>query len=282
LSHKSPKTPDSLEGASIRSYFAKLGLLPEIADIYIALHKYGPQNISELSRRSGIERTRIYRLIERLRSNPLIEIETHYKRNILRAAPIENLHILVSKQEQELEELQEELAGLDRFAWSNGAHSKTTRVQFYQGTEGLKQMMWNQTRAKPGSKHFSILYENMQGRTGVKFFERWARKCNESNFVFRGIICDNFIKTQQQWYSEHSNERLRDWESRYISDSIFTISTSMIVYDDVLSYFNWKDGEVFGVEIYNQQIADSQRQFFGLLWDKATPVNDLVGLKKNT
>ena len=48
----------------IRNYFAKLKLDPEIADIYLALHAYGAQTVSELSRNARVERTRLYRLLE--------------------------------------------------------------------------------------------------------------------------------------------------------------------------------------------------------------------------
>jgi len=50
---------------------------------------------------------------------------------------------------------------------------------------------------------------------------------------------------------------------------VFAITHGMVVYDNVTAYFNWKDSEIFGVEIYNQEIADTQRQLFNLLWDKA-------------
>jgi sugar-specific transcriptional regulator TrmB len=70
--------------AVLRTYFRKLGLEPEVADLYLALHAYGPQTISELSRHSKVERTRIYRLIDVLLEANLIEVETHYKRSILR------------------------------------------------------------------------------------------------------------------------------------------------------------------------------------------------------
>jgi sugar-specific transcriptional regulator TrmB len=82
-----------LDTIAVRTYFAKLGLDAEIADMYLALHTHGPQTISELSRTSRVERTRIYRLIDRLLTSNLIEVETHYKRGIIKAAPIANLHI---------------------------------------------------------------------------------------------------------------------------------------------------------------------------------------------
>jgi len=265
---------------AIRTYFSKLGLLPEIADIYLALHAYGPQNISELARHSGIERTRIYRIIEQIKSTHLVEVETHYKRSVFKAAPIMNLQILLSKKEQQVNELQQELKKIHEVMNPLAERSATTKVQFYKGIDGVKQMFWNQTRAKDGSANYSILYENMQGRTQSAFFNRWVERCNDKKLVFRGLICDNFVKTQQQWYKKKRNERLADWESRYVPESLFSIKHSTVVYEDVVSYFNWKDGEVFGVEMYNQQMADSQRQFFKMLWDQASPVNDLIGPPK--
>jgi predicted transcriptional regulator len=260
---------------AIRSYFFKLGLSSEIADVYLALYVYGAMTISELSRRSGLERTHIYRLMEKLQQSHLIEIEERYKRKIIRAAPIANLQIVLSKKEQELRDLYAEYEALhEKFAHS-ALHTETTKVQAYRGPEGLKQMLWNQTRSKTES--LSILYENMQGRSKLAFFERWVRMCNDQDMKFRSIISDHFIQTQQQWYSEHSNERLKDWEPRYVPDGVFAITHSTVIYNDITAYYNWKDGEVFGIEIHNSQIAQAQRQSFEMLWGQGIFVDDLKG-----
>jgi DNA-binding transcriptional ArsR family regulator len=260
----------------IRAYFFKLGLSSEIADIYLALHAHGSQTISELARNSGVERTRIYRLLEELQDNNLVEVETQYKKSIISAAPADNLQILIAKKEQELQDLRHELPKMRSLLGSVYAQSSTTKIQMYRGVEGLKQMYWNQTRSK--TENLSILYENMQGRTKMRFFERWANTCNAKDLTFRGIICDHFIQTQQAWYENNDNERLKNWNARYIPDGVFPITHSTIIYDDVTAYYNWKDGEVFGIEIRNSQIAQAQRQFFEMLWDQGVPVDDLEGI----
>jgi len=267
----------SIDITSVREYFAKLDLEPEIADIYVALHRYGPQTISELARNANVERTRLYRLMDTLTASGLIEVETQYKRSIIHPAPVSNLAIRLSQKEQQLRDLHTDLKELEHMLTIQQMHSAVSRVQFYQGAEGIKQMMWNQTKAT--SEVACMLYENMQTRTKLSFFERWVRKCNERDMRFRGIIGDNFIKTQQEWYGEHSNERLANWESRLVDDAVFPIAHSMIVYDNVTAYYNWKDGEVFGIEITNEEIAHSQRAFFNLLWDTARPVDDIKGVE---
>ena len=265
---------------AIRAYFFKLGLASEIADIYLALHVHGRQTLSELARSSGVERTRLYRLLDELQASNLIEIETQYKKRIVAAAPITNLQILISKKEQELQELRFGLHELQEELSRRSLHSAATKIQAYRGPEGLKQMYWNQTRGK--SENLSILYENMQIRTNLAFFERWAQACNDRGLKFRGIVSDNFIKTQQSWYQKHTNERLKEWQSRYIPEGLFPITHSTVIYDDVTSYYNWKNGEVFGIEIHNQEIADAQRQFFEMLWTQGLSVDDLKGPEKTS
>ncbi|HSX42552.1 MAG TPA: helix-turn-helix domain-containing protein [Candidatus Saccharimonadales bacterium] len=253
--------------AAVRSYFAKLGFEPEIADIYLALYSGGPQTISEVSRSSGVERTRIYRLIDTLLASNLIEMESHYKRGVMKAAPIANLTILISQREQELKSLQDELGLIEQVLNRNSLSSPATKVQFYHGAEGVKQMYWNETKA--AGEILSLLHENMQIKTNSRFFERWVRACNQHDLRFRGIVSDTFLDSQKQWYTSHDNERLQNWEQRYIAPSSFAITHGMVIYDSVVAYFNWKDNEIFGIEIHNKEIADMQRQLFELLWATA-------------
>lgn len=261
-----------IDTAPMHEYFAKLGLDPEIATVYITLHAYGPQNVLQLSRNSGVERTRLYRLIEKLKECNLVDIETHYKRKLYKPAPFTNLQILLSSRRQAINDLEAEMNQLHGKLEQTSLQSPLTHVQFYHGPEGLKQMLWNETRAT--TENLAILYENMQNKTNLAFFERWVERCNGRDLKFRGIIGDHFRATQQEWYAKHSNERLKNWSARQISPEVFSIRQSTVTYDDVVAHYNWKNGEIFGVEIHNKETAHAQRQIFEMLWSQAKPVDD--------
>jgi sugar-specific transcriptional regulator TrmB len=253
----------------VRTYFAKLELSPEIADLYMALHAHGSQTISELARNSGVERTRIYRLLDVMAKLQLCETEIRYKRSIIRPAPVDNLRILLTKREQELRDLQEEFETIEQTLKNKHiTASSTTRAQFYQGDAGLRQMFWNQSRSN--TENIAILYESMQMHTRSAFFERWVRRCNERGIAFRSIVSDHFLESLRNWYSTHENERLGQWQGRYVPASVFNVTHSMVVYDDIVSYYMWTGSEVSGIEIYNQLLADAQRQFFEMLWKQGT------------
>ncbi len=257
----------------IRKYFAELKLEPEIADLYLTLHAYGAQTISELARNSGVERTRIYRLLDIMADLHLCETEVRYKRSVIKPAPADNLQLLIARREQELHDLRAEFGAVEKIINSKKAiPSPSTRVQFYKGDAGLKQMFWNETRSQ--TENIGILYESMQMHTRAAFFERWVRKCNERHIKSRSIVSDHFLESLKTWYSTHQNERLERWNGRYVSPKIFNITHSMVVYNDVVSYYNWEAGEIFGIEIYNQNMADAQRQFFEMLWRQGTELSE--------
>lgn len=256
----------------IRDYFAKLKLEPEIADLYVALNAYGPQTISELARNSRVDRTRIYRLLDTMGDLNLCETEVHYKRSVVKPAPVDNLQILIARREQELRDLREEFGSVEKIIKDRKAvSSPATRAQFYKGDAGLKQMFWNEAQAQ--TETVAILFDNIQMHTRGVFFERWVRRCNERNMAFRSIVGDHFLDSLKSWYAIHQNERLNHWEGRYVPPNVFTITQSMAIYDDVVSYHNWNAGEIFGIEIFNQELADAQRQFFEMLWAQSTPLS---------
>ncbi|HKU18143.1 MAG TPA: helix-turn-helix domain-containing protein [Candidatus Saccharimonadales bacterium] len=256
----------------MHEYFRKLGFSSELADIYLTLQAYGPQNLLQLSRNAGVERIRLYRLIDELKACNLVEIETHYKRHLYKPAPFTNLQIVISKREQENRDLEAEMNQLYGQLEQTSLRSPLTHVQFYHGADGVKQMLWNETKAT--TENLVILYENMQNKTNLVFFERWAARCNERDLKFRGVVCDHYLNTQAAWYAEHNNGRLQNWAARRIAPELLTIRHSTITYDDVVAYYNWKDDDVFGVELHNKEIAGAQRQMFEILWGLATPAVD--------
>ena len=256
---------------AIRTYFTKLGLEPEIADLYLALHSHGPQTISELSRNARVERTRIYRLIDKLLASNLIEVETHYKRGIIKAAPIANLHILINEKEQELKSLQDELGLIEQVLARNSLSSPTTRVQFYHGPEGIRQMQWNIFRAK--DEILTIMHRPMQTITGSTFFERWAEKWNTGGYADR-LICDTtFLKESNAWHDEHPGSGVKAHDMRLLPASVMELTFGQDIYNDVVAFYNWHDNEIFGVELYNSEIANAQKVFFEMLWAKTAPTS---------
>jgi sugar-specific transcriptional regulator TrmB len=256
--------------SAIRTYFGKLGLEREIADLYLALHAHGPQTISELARTSKVERTRIYRLIDTLLASNLIEVEAHHKRGIIKAAPIANLRILIHEREQELKNLQDELELVEQVLARNSLSSPASRVQFYRGPEGIRQMLWNELNAQ--SDILACGFRILDEVTGKKFMERWAEEFERRKLHERLMVNDEFFQSwQENKPSVTDQRRIAGIQYHLLPTSVLKITHTSGVYDDVVRYINWKDNEVFGIEIYNKDLAQTQRQLLEMLWPQSTP-----------
>lgn len=251
---------------AIRTYFGKLGLEAELADIYLSLHSHGPQTISALARSSKVERTRIYRLIDRLMDSNLIEVETHHKRGIIKAAPITNLRILINQREAELKNLQDELSLIEQTLARNTLSNPDSRIQFYRGPEGVRQMLWNELNA--ASEILAYSNRILEEATGKTFMDRWTDQFKARELRCRLLVNDEFVKS---WHSGKKSgiatgRKVAGTDYAVTPDSIFRLHHVCHMYDNVVAYYHWKDNETYGIEMYNDEIAGSQRQFFELIW----------------
>ncbi len=260
--YNSRMTPDI---SALRTYFAKLGLTDEIADIYFALHQHGPQTMSALTRTSGVERTRIYRLIDQLMESGLVDVDTRSKRGMLKAAPIANLRILISKREQELQSLHDELGLIEQVLGRNQLTSPVMRVQMYEGFDGVSQMIWNETSAK--TEVLSITYQDIRPVL-TKEYSQWVQECNQRGVTFKELTTDAGAKNDKLSHLTAGTKILSQWESKIMPAHASSINHNVVTYNDVTAHYVWKDGEVFGTEIYNKSVADSCRHYFEHIWSE--------------
>lgn len=258
----------------IRNYFAKLGLEPELADIYSALHSHGPQTISELSRNSQVERTRIYRLIDRLMETSLIELEATSKRGVIKAAPIANVRILIKRREEELQSLHDELELIEKTLARNSLSNSDSRVQLYHGPEGLRRMFGNELRASGEILSFADrISEEAVGKTYAK---KWTEQFESQALQRRLITGHNYPASLRA--GKRANLALgyvaRGTTLAALQQNSFAADTIFSIYDDTVGYCTWRNGEVYGTEIHNATVATCQRQLFELLWQQAQPATN--------
>ena len=212
---------------AFRNYFAKLGLEQEIADIYLSLYSNGPQNISALSRSSGIERTRIYRLIDKLLDSNLVELEMQNKRGLIKAAPISNLRLLINQRQEKLKNLTDELELLEQTMSRSSLSHANTRVQFFFGAAGIRQMLELEHATK--TDVIGYLPFELEALVGKKFWGNYQTA-------------------------------LKKRETKQIIVTAPAGAThACLVYDDVIAYI-FAEGELYGLQIHDAGLATAQRQ----------------------
>jgi len=251
-----------------QTLISQLGLfgLDEIeVQIYLNLLAGGAKTPLDLSRETSINRSKIYRYLDRLKTKKLIE-ESNVGRGLkLKAASPDSLELLVYEKEQELKlqkeslpVLMKELAGLPQDL------QKSIEIKHYHGTDGLKQMLWNHLSAKKEILVFG--YENRNNIAGKNFaetirYEQVKRKITK-------IEVENATDQGDYWYTSVPNWG-KYYRSRYIPPKVLEIKQYQVIFNNTISILSWADGNKVGVEIANSSFVDMYRQIFWKFWEIA-------------
>lgn len=244
----------------------QFGLDEVEANIYLHLLENGPRTPLELSRQVNINRSRIYRYLDKLISKKLIEILTDGRGKKLKASNPQNLQLLVEEIEENLKSQKEALPDLISGLIDIPAVShREFEVKYYYGKEGLKQMLWNHLSAS-NKEILAFSFRNKNDMVGKTF----AEKIREEQVRRKITLYELENETDQGnfWYTDVSNWS-KFYKSRHISPKILEIKQYIAVFDKTVSIINWFDGQDVGVEIVNSIYAKTHKQIFWKFWDIA-------------
>lgn len=247
----------------LKGYLVKLGLTPPQAAIYINLIQNGDGTPLSISRDTGINRTTVYRVIEEMNKEKLLTQEIEEHTNKVSSVPIDQLRRILSEKQERLEELKQDWSNAEKLMEQIKHEKKSeTRVKFYHGKTGIEQMVWNVL--KTSSEIVGYTFRDLSHFVGEKFMKEFASEFRRRNLKMRDIHGDEYLASlpiDNAWGS--------NMNSRYLPNTILAIPHQTDIYDDVVSFYSWNEGEVWGSEIYNPKVAQMQKQLFELAWEKA-------------
>jgi len=249
----------------LEQHLALLGLDETEIKIYLNLLASGPQTPLELSRKSGVNRSKIYRYLERLKNKKLVEdVDSGWGLKI-QAAGSKNLELMVLERESELDEQKKILpAVLTELKAFGPKISEQFQIKSYHGLEGLKQMMWNQLSGKGEILQFA--FETRNEVVGRSFAEKVRQEQ-----VLRGIRLYEIENASDQgsfWYTK-VREFPEFYESRHISPKVLFIQQNLAIFNNTVSITNWAGENKAGLEIVNLAFAKMQREIFWQFWELA-------------
>ncbi len=245
----------------------KLGLEQEEADLYLFLLANGEKTPLEVSRETELNRSKVYRLTEVLSLKQLVEeTETAWGRK-LRAAPPENLELLIRQQEEELntkrDGLEEVINDLKNLNLGSGSGFE---VKHYRGIEGVRQMIWNELKSP---EVLVFAYQKFSELLGAKFADTVREEIvlrKQKIFAIQNEDLPNSKVTNIEYLTKH-------YELREIPQSVVKIRHYIDIYRDVIAIYNM-DGEIrSGIEIHNQALAEMFKQIFWGYWNQAKPIS---------
>lgn len=245
-------------------YLKALNLTTDEAMLYLELLKE-PQTYLKLSRTTGINRSKVYRLIDDMEKRSLVSRRTDDKGVLLTASDPRTLEVQIVTEEQEVLEkraifnrLIPELQYLKDF----GAHNTNSFiVETYGGVDGFKQMLWHELKADKevlvlGSGSIESLVESK------RWSERHRANSVEANYKIREII--NPGKKEADFTK--NDDFIKQYTKKLISPDVLLLNHQIVIYNDTVATYCWQNNKKIGVEIINKANANMMRQMFETYW----------------
>jgi len=251
--------------ADIHTHLTTLGLGTDEATIYLKLLEK-PSTHLRLSRETGINRTKVYRIIEQLEARSLVTRRSDDRGVFLAASDPATLEVALVSQE---EKLQRKRASLNRVLpvlhQLQGHDSKDFIVRTYEGQAGLKQMCWHELKAKG-----ELLGLGNGAVEQIVNDERWAEKHRERQIAGGYTVRELINVAYGEELPDLAAERLLTsglYVYRILSPEILQLGDNQtIIYNNTVSIYHWRDEQQIGVEVTNAAYARMMRQIFNHYW----------------
>lgn len=243
------------------------GLAEEETRIYLHLLAKGVKSAVELSRELKMARTNVYRYLEKLIDKSLVQQKLTKQGRTFRASPYRQLELLVLEKKQEVDFLKkvspivfQELASLQRI------RQEKTKILYYEGLDGLKQITWNTTEAKGELFIFEIA--DMSAFLDYGISEEVRREFVRNQVAIKELTN---LRRVPAWTKVEELVK-KYWQIRYLDPKELKMESELVIYNDVYAVYGFQGEEIWGIEIYNERLARMQKQLFQFMWEKAKPM----------
>jgi sugar-specific transcriptional regulator TrmB len=243
------------------------GLTDDEALVYLYLIKNSATTALLLSRSLRIARTRVYRILDKLLKKQLVVEKLGDRGLFFEACPPSRLEQLAKEKELEAKTMRDTLPTLvSQLEQLLPQKTPSSKVLYYEGIEGLKQVSYNILNTKDTLRVFEM--EHLSDFLPYDFSETVRKKLVEQKIT----TLDLTNKSSFPGFTDVTTLIEVYNKFRYIDSEKLKIQFEVLIYNNVYATYTYTQDTIFCVEIYNEQLASMQKQLFDFIWQQATPM----------
>ena len=235
-----------------------LGFSEKEARVYLALLELGPSTTTEIARKSKINRTTGYDILESLASEGLVNLIGETKiQKFVAENPQKVVTFLENKVKQDQDRLNQARSLLPELLSVYNIKEKP-KVRFYEGLSGLQEAFEDTLSAKGEILAYAVGADMFEA-LGHDYFQNYSKKRIENKINVRVIAPDD-----QDSLAVVLNDKKELRESLLIPKDKFYFSVETNIYNNKIMISSWK--EKFAIIIESEEITNAQRKTFELAW----------------
>lgn len=233
--------------------------------VYLALLEVGNSTSGPIINKSGVARSKVYELLEKLKRKGLVAETIQKNRRHFEAAPPERIGDYIHKKEVEIQNKKQEFDDyLPVLQQMVNVTKKEPVVKIYSGFEGIRTMYVEiLTQLNRGDEYLAITMENeaWDQKAATPFFRKFHQQRAK-----RGIKAK--ILTANRKYVGNRDVDFRssgNYSMRFID---MALPSGIAVFGDTVATFVWGN-EPYAFSVKNAINAEHYRKFFQEIWKTA-------------
>lgn len=248
----------------INQILEKAGLNKPERTIYLAGLQTGPVPASFLAKKTSVTRQHVYDILNSLEEKGLVGTTgKKYNKLFIMEKPGQ-LKSLLERKKRNIEKLEKQIDLLSIELESVDAIGKSIpQINFYDDLEGIKNI-WGKSANCRDKEILTIApIRDILELLGKDFVEYYLEKRLKNNKISKTLRVRP-KEVSDDWFKLHSEQKRI---VKFLPSDI-DISSTFIIYDDVVSIISSKK-ENFGFIIKSEELAQSMKGIFEILWRKA-------------
>jgi sugar-specific transcriptional regulator TrmB len=225
----------------------RIGLTESDRKVYLSLLRLGKASVTEIAHDSGIHRTNVYNILDKLGEIGLTANFNEHNKLFFKATNPENLLNYLRETEQSIQGIIPDLKKMQESV------SEKVNVEVFHGEKGMKAAYKDVLRTGE-----EVLGFGMAGQFRSyfpEFSQQWIRDMNT------GKIKNKYIYVKGTAYKD------RYFEAKTISKDLVT-PVATHIYGDKVMIAIWSPALV-SIIIRSKEVADNFRKYFEILWKSA-------------
>jgi predicted transcriptional regulator len=247
------------------SSLKEAGLTDGEIKVYLALLELGPSTTGPIIKKSGIARSIIYEILERLLEKGLISYIVKEKTKHYQAAEPGKILEYIDERDKRLHENKRKVGDMLPKLLALTESSKGSSAQIYEGFRGIRTVHEHTyLKLKRGEEYVTWGIAPLQ--TG-EYHAYWQKDHVRRNRA--GIRCKLLFNQGTEAEILKNRNSYKGCDARYMQTKVHTPAWFM-TYKDVAVIVLQK-GKGIAIEITNQEIADSFKAYFEEFWKDTEP-----------
>lgn len=228
---------------------------------YLAMLEIGPSSILEIAKKSGINRSMLYAIIDSLIAKGIVYKSMRGKKVHFVAREPEVLKTLLARNIKQIDKL---LPNLKALAAKGDFKPSLT---FHEGLQGIKQVYLGAVHSKEKKLYAFVGVESLLSKTQEleKFWDEEFKNERRKRGVFGQLLIPN--NTAGRKFKAKDNKNFR--ESRFVDAAQFNFPAEILMYDNIVAFISYTKYEEFAVSIESQTIAETLKMVWLLVWNSS-------------